>query len=146
MALKSTSKAAAPGTRAAPKTPAKPARKAAPKASAEAKGKPFLRFYFTEKLQAKALGVLEAMEQAPDPVKHRDALADVVVELTNAGMTYCFLEPLKKSKAGFLVEQSANLGMSGALQVISSVIRNIIGRMGAPQLLSVCGSIRELMR
>ncbi|MBL8115489.1 MAG: hypothetical protein JNK60_21585 [Acidobacteria bacterium] len=138
MALKSTSKAAAPGTRAAPKTQVRPARKAAPK--------PFLRFYFTEKLQAKALGVLDAMERAPDPVKHRDALADVVVELTNAGMAYCFLEPLKKAKAGFLVEQSANLGMSGALQVISSVIRNIIGRMGAPQLLSVCGSIRELMR
>jgi hypothetical protein len=29
--------------------------------------------------------------------------------------------------------------------VMGSVIRNIIGRMDGPQLLSVCGSIRQLM-
>jgi hypothetical protein len=33
----------------------------------------------------------------------------------------------------------------GAQQVIGTVTRNIIGRMDAAQLLSVCGSIRGLM-
>jgi hypothetical protein len=44
-----------------------------------------------------------------------------------------------------VIEQSAKMGLMGAQQVIGSVIRNIIGRMEAPQLLSVCGSIREFM-
>ena len=61
-------------------------------------------------------------------------------------MDFYFLEQLKLAKAGFITQQSANLGMAGALQVIGSVIRNIIGRMDEPQLLSVCGSIRRLMR
>ncbi len=108
--------------------------------------KPFLRFYHSEALRKKTLSVLLALEEAEDAAAHRDALADVVVELAHAGMDCYFLEPLKLAKAGFIVEQSANLGLAGAKQVMGSVIRNIIGRMGGPQLLSVCGSIRLFMR
>ena len=111
-----------------------------------APSKPFLRFYHSEKLRKKTLSILVDLEQARDATEHRDALADVVVELANSGMDCYFMEPLKLAKAGFIVEQSANLGLAGAQQVMGSVIRNIIGRMGGPQLLSVCGSIRQFMR
>ena len=67
------------------------------------------------------------------------------MELTNAGLDYYFMKQLKLAKPGFLVEQSANLGMAGTQQVMGSVIRQVIGRMDSPQLLSVCGSIRQLM-
>lgn len=110
------------------------------------KSKPFLRFYHSDALRTKTLSLLSALEESPDPAKHRDALADMIIELTNAGMDYYFLRPLKLTKPGFIVQQSANLGMAGALQVIGSIIGNIIGRMDKPQLLSVCGSIRQLMR
>lgn len=97
-------------------------------------------------LRKKTLAILASVEQADDPAAHRDELADLIVELTNHGMDYCFLQPLKLAKAGFIVEQSANIGMSGVQQVMASVIRQIIGRMGNPQLRSVCKSIRTLMR
>lgn len=67
------------------------------------------------------------------------------MELTNSGMDYYFMKPLKLAKAGFIVQQSANLGLAGVQQVMGAVIRNIVGRMDNPQLLSVCGSIRQLM-
>jgi len=60
-------------------------------------------------------------------------------------MDYYFAKQLKLAKPGFLVEQSANLGLAGVQQVMGSVIRQIIGRMDRPQVLSVCGSIRHLM-
>jgi len=85
------------------------------------------------------------LEKSADATDHRDALADVVVDLMKSGLDYYFMGPLKKAKAGFVIEQSAKMGLMGAQQVIGSVIRNIIGRMEAPQLLSVCGSIREFM-
>jgi hypothetical protein len=107
--------------------------------------KPFLRFYHSEGLRKKTLAVLGAIEQAEDATAHRDALADLVVELTNSGMDTYFMKPLKLAKAGFIVQQGANLGMAGAQQIMGSVIRNIIGRMDGPQLLSVCGSIRQFM-
>lgn len=106
---------------------------------------PFLRFHHSEALRKKTLSLLTSIERADDATAHRDALADLVVELTNSGLDYYFMKQLKLAKPGFLVQQSANLGMAGVQQVMGPVIRQIIGRMDAPQLLSVSGSIRQLM-
>ena len=108
--------------------------------------KPFLRFYHSEALRAKTLAVLTTIEKAEDRKKHRDALADIVVELTDSGLEYYFMRPLKLAKAGFFTEQSASLGLGAVKRVFASVIRNIIGRMDNPQLLSVCSSVRQLMK
>lgn len=107
--------------------------------------KPFLRFYHSEALRKKTLTLLGTIEKARDATTHRDALSNLVIELTDSGMDYYFIRPLKLAKPGFLVEQSAKLGLAGVQQVMGSVVRKIIGRMDGPQLLSVCGSIRQLM-
>lgn len=124
------------------KTPVK-ARATAPSKPAT-KVLPFLRVYHSEALRSKTMTVLTDLEHAADPTQHRESLAQLIVELNDAGMDYCFLRPLKLAKPGFIVEQSASLGMAGALKVIASVVRNIIGRMDKPQLLSVAASIRKL--
>lgn len=116
-----------------------------PSEPSESLSKPFLRFYHSVELRNKTLSVLDTLEQAEDVNAHGDALADVVVELTNSGLDYFLMRPLKLAKPGFIVQQSANLGLSGAQRVMGSVLRNIIGRMEGPQLLSVCSSIRQLM-
>ena len=120
--------------------PSKPASKPPAPSS-----KPFLRFYYSEGLRRKTLSLLDKLERARDPAAHRDALADVVVELANSGLDYYFMGPLKLAKAGFILEQSASLGMAGVQQVMASVIRQVVGRMEGPQLLSVCRSIRLFM-
>lgn len=122
-------------------------RLAGPSAGSAARAdKPFLRFHHSAPLRRKTLSVVEALEQAENPVAHADALADLVVELTNAGLDAYFLQPLKLAKPGFVVEQSASLGMVGVQQVMGTVIRRVIGRMDGAQLLSVCGSIGQFMR
>lgn len=114
--------------------------------SAALADKPFLRFHHSAPLRRKTLTVVEAVEQAENPVAHADALADLVVELTNAGLNAYFMQPLKLAKPGFVVEQSASLGMVGVQQLMGTVIRRVIGWMDGAQLLSVCGSIRQFMR
>ena len=126
------------------KVPVKPRVKRPVKASSPSP-QPFLRFYHSASLREKTLAVLTALEKAKDPTKHRDALATIVVELTDSGMEYFFLRPLKLAKAGFFVEQSASLGMSATTAVLGTVIRNMIGGMDGPQLLTVCSYIRQLM-
>jgi hypothetical protein len=106
---------------------------------------PFFRFYHSTELRAKTLSLLDTVEQASDPTAHRDAFSDLVVELTNGGLDYYFMKQLKLAKPGFILEQSTNLGMAGVQQIMGSVTRKIIGGMSGPQLLSVCGSIRQLM-
>jgi len=110
-----------------------------------APSQPFLRFYHSEALRKKTLSLLSTVEQAEDATSHRDALSKLVIELTSSGMDYYFMKPLKQAKPGFIVEQSANFGLAGVQQVMGSVIRQIIGRMDGPQLISVCGSIRHFM-
>jgi hypothetical protein len=108
--------------------------------------KPFLRFYHSAALRQRTLAVITSLESARDPTVHRGALADIAVELTNGGLDYFFLQPLKVAKAGFIVEQSASLGMTGVQQLMASVIRNVVGRMSGAQLLSVGKSLRQFMR
>ena len=115
-------------------------------ATSESSTKPFLRFYHSDALRKKTLTMLTSLESARDPTVHRGALADIAVELTNGGLDYFFLQPLKVAKAGFMVEQSASLGMTGVQQLMGSVIRNVVGRMTGAQLLSVGKSLRQFMR
>jgi hypothetical protein len=107
---------------------------------------PSLRFCYPEALHAKALHLLDALEQADDPTRHRGALGDLVVELTHAGMDDYFLQPLRLAQVGFMVQQTANLGVAGATRIMAPMIRNIIGRLDQDQLLSIGGYIRQLMR
>jgi hypothetical protein len=114
-------------------------------AESSAPPKAFLRFYHSAALRRKTLSLLSTLEQAPNAIMHREDLADLVLELTKSGMDCYFMGPLKLAKPGFIVEQSASLGMAGVQQVMGSVVRQVIGRMDGPQLISVCGSIRQLM-
>jgi hypothetical protein len=107
---------------------------------------PFLRFYHSDALRAKTLAVLDTLEVAKDSTAHRDALGNIVVELTENGLDYYFMRSLKLAKVGFLIEQTANVGLGTAKRVFAAVIRNIIGRLDHPQLLSVSGSIRQFMK
>ena len=111
-----------------------------------AASQPFLRFYHSGDLRTRTLATLAAIEQSAQPTRHRDALADIAVELAHAGMDYYFIKALERADVGFLIQTSASVGMAGGLQVIGTVIRNIIGRMDRRQLLSICGSIRQFMR
>ncbi|MCJ7558589.1 MAG: hypothetical protein MUP90_16970 [Gammaproteobacteria bacterium] len=89
--------------------------------------------------------MLDTLERAQDATAHREALVEVVLELTRSGMDAYFLTPLKQAKAGFILEQTASLGLAGTQQMMGPVIRQMIGRMNGPQLVSVCSSIRQFM-
>ncbi|MEZ4413325.1 MAG: hypothetical protein R2910_10105 [Gemmatimonadales bacterium] len=90
------------------------------------------------------LAVLAMLEESDDPEEHREALADLVADLTEAGMDYYYLRALKLSNAGHLAQQSARLGIAGAVKMISSVSRRFIMRMNGKELLMVAGHIRSL--
>ncbi len=113
-------------------------------AASKAPVQPSMRFYHSEALREKTHAVLDALETAPGHSRQSDALADLVTELIEAGMDYYFMRALKQAKVGFVTEQSARMGMTGAVSLISSVNRKFIVRMDREQLLVVARHIREL--
>lgn len=145
---KAAAKTKAPASAKAPtRSPKSPARAAVepPAQSAPPLEQPFLRFYHSESLRTKTLSILAVLEQASDSIRYRSALANLILELTDSGFDYFFLKPLKLVKAGFVLEQSAQLGMSGVKRVMSPVVHNILGRLNHRQLRAISGYLRELM-
>ena len=125
------------------KVPVKKA--AAPSVAKPAKDtEPSLRFYHSKALRTRTHSLLSAIETKPDAPAHGPALADLVNDLIDAGMDYYFLRPLKQAEVGFVTEQSARLGLSGAVRLISTVTRKFIVRMEPQQLQVVATHIRAL--
>lgn len=89
--------------------------------------------------------MLETVESADKATAHAGRLTELVLELTNIGMDEYFLQSLKATKANFVVQQSAALGLSGVRKVMGTVIRNMLGCMNDRRRLSLCGSIRQFM-
>jgi hypothetical protein len=106
---------------------------------------PFLRFYHSKALRARTLSLLDALETAEDATRHRDALAELVLELTEVGLAYYFVKPVEAANLGMLAQQTTKLGIAGILRVMGPVARRVIGGMDAPQLLTVSSHIRHLM-
>jgi hypothetical protein len=127
------------------KRPAPVIAKRASKKTVEPVSKPFLRFHHSHELRVKTLEILATVENAEKATGYSGELTELVLELTDHGLDQYFLQSLKATKANFVVQQSAALGMAGVQKVMGTVIRNILGRMDDRQLLVVCGSIRQFM-
>ncbi len=126
-------------------TPKPPAKTLAKKpAKADAAPEPSLRFYHSQALRKQTTAVLDALDAAPTLPQHAEALANLVAELVDVGLDYYFLRALQQAEVGFLTEQSARLGLSGAAKLINSVSRKFIVRMDAAQLQVVASHIRDL--
>ena len=114
------------------------------KGKATASTEPSLRFHHSQALRDRTNKVLSALETQPGQSCHGQAIADLVTELIEAGMDYYFMKVLKQAGVGFVAEQSARLGISGAVKLLSSVSRKFITRMDQAQLLVVAIHIRSL--
>jgi len=110
-----------------------------------ASAKPSLRFFHSAALRARSNKVLAAVERDEDPTQHAGALSRLVLDLTEAGLSYYFLRPLQQAKVGFVARQTARLGMAGSLRVMSPIIRSILAGTNASQLRVVARHIRHLM-
>lgn len=123
----------------------RPARPKQSGAREAARGLPSLRFHHSTELRTRTLAVLDTLESADDPTEHREALAEVVMELTDVGLAYYFLKPVQDAKVGVLAMQTTKVGLAGILRVMSPVARRVLGGMDREQLLGVSAHIRELM-
>lgn len=106
----------------------------------------FIRVVHPAALHRRTLAVLNALERSEDPTAHREKLANLIIELTYSALDYCFMQPLRRTRPGYLLEHTASLGLAAAQQVIGPVIEHVIGHMDGKQLLSVSNSIRHFMR
>ena len=107
--------------------------------------KPSLRFTHSPALRTQTLRVLSAIEDDPDPTRHAGALTSLVLSLTEAGMDYYLLKPLKDANFNFVARQAAGFGISGAIRIMSPIASTVLGGADAKQLKVISKHIRHLM-
>jgi hypothetical protein len=110
-----------------------------------ASAKPSLRFFHSAALRTRSKKVLTAVERDNDPTRHTGALSSLVVDLTEVGLDYYFLKPLRQGKVGFVARQTASLGLASALGIMSPIIRTILAGRTSTELRIIARHMRQLM-
>jgi hypothetical protein len=108
--------------------------------------KPSLRFFHPAALRTRTDKLLAAIQRDEDPTQHANALSTLVVDLTEAGLDYYFLRPLRQANISFVARQTANFGLAGVLRFMSPIIRTILGGANGTQLRVISRHIRQLAR
>ena len=103
-----------------------------------------LRFFYSAALWKRTDAVLARIERDDDAGRHASALSAVVVELTKAGLGYYFLQPLQQARFGFVIRQTAGLGMRGVVRMMSPMIGGILAGADTRQLRCIAQHIRHL--
>ena len=101
----------------------------------------FVRVRHSAQLHQRTLAVLEALEQADDPMEHSEALANLIVDLTSNAFEYCFMQPLRLTKPGFFLERTASLGLAAVHQIIGPVIHQVIEHMEASDIVRLADQL-----
>ena len=106
--------------------------------------KPSLRFFHSAALRRRSDRLLAAIESDGDAKAHAHDLADLVVELTEAGMDYYFLKPIRNAKLGMVAQKTAQFGVAGALRMMTPIVRTVLHGATAAQLRTIATHMREL--
>ena len=106
---------------------------------------PFIRFHLTEELHAQALDAAKTIAADPKPSEYSQALADLIVDLTQHGFDFYFSEPLRQAEAGFVINKTADVGLSATQKMMAPVIRNVIAKLDDEQLRTNCIFMQQIM-
>ena len=107
--------------------------------------RPSLRFFYSAALRTRSKKVLTALERDRDPTRHVGALSSLVVDLTEVGLDYYFLRPLRQGKVGFVARRTASLALASTLGIMSPIIRTILAGRTTTELKVIARHMRQLM-
>ena len=88
---------------------------------------------------------IEQLREAESAKDHLDELVSLIMKLTDSGMTYFFIEPLERVKAGMITTKAAQLGLMSTQKGMKMVIQNVLGRLDDAQLLMLADFIEEIL-
>lgn len=74
-----------------------------------------------------------------------DTLLGVIAELTNTGLDFYFLNPLRRMGAGGMTLKAAEMGVHSTQKGINLVIRKVVQRLEGCQLVAITGFLEEIM-
>jgi hypothetical protein len=104
-----------------------------------------MAFRVPRALDARAKIVIEKVRNDSTPGEHSRELAELIVDLTHAGLTAFFLTPLERVGVGALTYGSAKVAVGAAEASLPALVRRVVGKMTDEQLRELVGILDEMM-
>ena len=102
-------------------------------------------FRISPELMERAQAALRAVREDPSDEDEVNALLEVILELTDHGMDFYYLEPLRRARAGTITTTAARVGLAAAGRGIPAIIRRVISSLDEGQLLSIADFVDEIL-
>ncbi len=99
-----------------------------------------------EALKTRALNtVAELRERGKADKEAIDKLYELIVELTESGLDFFFLEPLRRLKAGTMMMSMARMGIGSMLKGSKMVIHKVLKKLDDRSLTNILDFIEEII-
>ena len=89
--------------------------------------------------------VVSALRKDPADRKVVGDLIDLVIDLTDTGLTYFFLHPLELVGVGTIRRKGVEVALGTAGRLLPSVVRRTVGSMSVDQLLQIADFIEAMV-
>jgi hypothetical protein len=96
-------------------------------------------------LDARAAAIIEKVRDDSTPRAHARELAELIADLTHAGLAAYFLAPLERIEIGALTYSSAKVAVGAAEAGLPALARRVIGKMTDEQLREIVEIIDEML-
>lgn len=99
-----------------------------------------------DELKNRALATVNELRQRGTADKEAiDRLYSLIVELTEAGLDFFFLEPLRRLRAGNMMMSMARMGIGSMLKGSKMVIHKVLKKLDDRSLANILDFIEEII-
>lgn len=93
----------------------------------------------------KALDVISDIRSNGVNKQRRDDLYNLIMELTETGTDFFFLEPLRRMNAGSMLQKMASMGISSMLKGTRMVIHNVLKKADDEHIEGILVFLEEVL-
>jgi len=98
-----------------------------------------------EELAQRAAHLINEIRYEGAESRHKEALYELIIELTEVGVDFFFLEPLRRLGAGPMMMKMARMGLSSTLKGTRMVIHKVLKRIDEKHLAGIVDFIEEIL-
>lgn len=102
-------------------------------------------FRITPELAERAEAAVRAVRRDPSAEDHVEELVEVILELSERGMDFYYLEPLRRAGAGTIATSTARLGIAAAGRDLPTIIRRVLASLDPQQVAAIADFVDEIL-
>ncbi|MDX1587958.1 MAG: hypothetical protein R3296_03390 [Oleiphilaceae bacterium] len=98
-----------------------------------------------ESLVSEARSVIAKIRKEGASKENKEALFQLIMQLTEEGIDFFFMEPLRRMGAGSVMQKMAKMGLSSMLKGTRMVINNVLKKIDDKGMEDILDFIEEIL-